>query len=234
MAVKILAFSLTVLCLFTLFLEDADCSFLNDLSEGISQKITTIRQSDFLKRTQTKWGAAEKKTIKVVNLVQNGKLGLEIQNFITKYLKSSIGIGISHLEEFLKSLDRSILESSLLVCWIISGVLLSKVLSGSSTLFMMCASLVLHAIYGPVWSMMQFILTIGTFGYFVSLIANNLVLLSMTFATLFVAYKFFGVFRGAREPSLTEINGRLYDLQIKQNKLDSKLQTLEELLQKKG
>ncbi|XP_071945239.1 uncharacterized protein [Antedon mediterranea] len=233
MVLRYFVLSLVFLYVFTLFPRDIEGSFLSDVSDGISQQINAISQSDFLKRTQVKWGSAERKAKKVVSLVQDGKLGLEIQQFISKNLKSTIGVPITQLEDFLKFLDRSLLEICLLICWILSGVLLSKVFSGSSTLFAMCVSLLLHAIYGPVWSMMQFIITIGTFGYCVSLIANNLVLLTLTFSTLFVAHKFFGILRGAPEPTLSDINLRICNLQTRQIDLDSRLQNIEELLQKK-
>ena len=68
--------------------------------------------------------------------------------------------------------------------------------------------------------------------YFCSLIANNIVIASMTIITIYIGYRVFGLFRPSVRAKISDVDEKVLHLHYRQNLIEDKLDKIDEKLDK--
>lgn len=144
-----------------------------------------VQRSDGWKTLKKTWEKSYKKTQQLFLKAQQGKLSEDIEAFLEAASQSYLGIGLAELQGYLQKINPSTGGLILFTIWLVLGYLFYVSTSPWTTFFVMAISLLLHSVYGQTWCLYQLCVTAGLLLYFVSLVANNVVLAVMVVLVIY-------------------------------------------------
>ncbi|XP_072034983.1 uncharacterized protein [Amphiura filiformis] len=200
--------------------------------DSVKETWDDFTKSDMVRKAQKSWKRAGEKSQSFFGKVANGQLSDDIAQYIDNTLYKLFNVRVGDLSKKGKEIDSTTLAGFLLVVWFIFGYLSYHMMSLGSCLFVMSITLVLHALYGPIWCLTQLVVLIGLCMYLCSLVANNIVIASMTIITIYIGYRVFGLFRRSMRATVADVDEKLLHLHYRQNLVEDKLDKIDDKIDK--